>query len=265
MSSYPNRPGSAGGWPEQPPPYSQGGGYRYQPGDQWLGDEPRYGGRRRRRRRGWIALLVTLIVLAVIFVVGDRVARSYAQDAIASKIHSDGFPVKPTVSIPGFPFLTQVLARDIRTINLSASNVPEGKLTISSINATASGVHINSSFNGGTISHISGTGLVTFSSVASAAPVGGLTITADPSAGPGAAKVSLGPLSAVAQVTRSGPSQLSVQLKDVPGIASSLEGGLSSFTIDVPHLPAGLQVTGVSVTNQGVLIDFAAQNTSLSQ
>jgi hypothetical protein len=221
--------------------------------------------RRRRRGRGWIALFVTLVILGVLFVVGDQVAKAYAQNMIASKVQSDGFPVKPSVTIQGFPFLTQVAAHDIGTIDMSANNVQEGQLDISSIQATATGVHINSSFNGATIDHISGTALITFSSIVNAAGAQGVTISADPSAGPNAANVSAGPLTATAQVVRSGASKIGVRMESLSGIPASAIGSLPNYTINVPKLPAGLAIQGISVTNQGVSVNISAQNTTLSQ
>jgi cytoskeletal protein RodZ len=221
--------------------------------------------RRRRRGRGWIALVVILVILGVLFAVGDQIARVYAQNMIATKIQSSGFPEKPSVTIQGFPFLTQVAEHDIRTIDMSANNVQEGKLDISSVQATATGVHINSSFNGATIDHISGTALITFSSIVSAAGAQGATITADPSAGPNAANVSVGPLSATAQVVRSGANRISVRMEGLAGIPASVVGSLPNYTFNVPQLPAGLEVQGISVTSQGISISIAAQNTTLSQ
>jgi hypothetical protein len=210
-------------------------------------------------------LLVTLVVLGVLFVVADQFTKAYAQNMIASKIQSDGFPKKPSVTILGFPFLTQVAARDIRTIDMSASDVQEGKLDISSVQATATGVHINSSFNGATIDHISGTALITFPSIVNAAGAQGVTISADPSAGPDAASVSAGPLTGTARVVRSGANQISVRVEGLAGIPASVIGSLPNYTLNVPKLPAGLQIQGVSVTNQGVSINISAQNTTLSQ
>jgi hypothetical protein len=184
---------------------------------------------------------------------------------IASKIQSDGFPAKPSVTIEGFPFLTQVAARDIRTIDMSAGNVTEDKLDISSINATATGVHINSSFNGATIDNITGTALITFSSLVNAAGAQGITISADPSAGANAATVSAGPLSATAQVVRLGANQIGIRMEGLSGIPASIIGSLPNYTFNVPKLPAGLQVQSVSVTQQGVRINIAAQDTTLSQ
>jgi hypothetical protein len=242
----------------------------YDQGNPAGAQQDRYGQRvprRRRRKRGWIALLVTLIVLAVLFVVGDQIAKSYAQNMIATKLQSSsGLTTKPSVTIEGFPFLTQLAAHDIRTVDISASNVQEDKLDITSIKATATGVHLNSSFSGATIDHISGTALISFGSLVNAAGAPtGVTVTADPSGGPNAANVSLGPLTATAQITRTGPSQITVRVESLDGISTSDLGLLSDYKINVPTLPAGLQVQGVSVTGQGIVIKVAAQNTTLSQ
>jgi hypothetical protein len=222
--------------------------------------------RRRRRGRGWIALLITLIVLAVLFVIGDQIAKAYAQNMIAGKLESSsGLTTKPAVTIEGFPFLTQVAAHDIRTIDISASNVQAQKLDITSVKATATGVHLNSSFNGATIDRISGTALISFASLVNAAGAQGVTVTADPAGGPNAANVNLGLLSATAKITQTGPSQITVTVQSLDGISGSLLGQLPDYKINVPKLPAGLQVQGVSVTAQGIVIKVAAQHTTLSQ
>jgi LmeA-like phospholipid-binding len=222
--------------------------------------------RRRRRGRGWIALLITLTVLAVLFVIGDQVAKAYAQNMIASKLESSsGLATKPSVTIEGFPFLTQVAAHDIRTIDISASNVQSQKLDITSIKATATGVHLNSSFNGATIDQISGTALISFASLVNAAGAQGVTVTADPAGGPNAANVNLGLATATAKITQTGPSQITVTVQSLDGISSSVLGQLPDYVINVPKLPAGLQVQGVSVTSQGIVIKVAAQNSTLSQ
>ncbi|MGH3167697.1 MAG: LmeA family phospholipid-binding protein [Trebonia sp.] len=264
MSGYPNQP--QGGWPDQPPHYSgrpdHAGGTDY-PG------APDYGYqrpvRRRRRGRGWIVLLVILILLAVAFVIGDQVARSYAQNMIAAKFKSEGLSVKPSVSIKGWPFLTQVAGRDVRTIDISASNFTQDKLDIASMNATATGVHINSSFNGATIDSITGTVLITYSSAASAIGVPGLTFTDDPSAGPNTAKVSDGPISTTAHVDKAGPYKIGLQLQDLQALQGLPVQVPSSFTLNLPRFPAGIQLSGVSLTAQGLKLSIAAQNTTLSQ
>jgi len=206
-----------------------------------------------------------LAVLVVLLVIADQVAKAYAQNAIATKLQSSsGLSAKPSVAIEGFPFLTQVAAHDIGAIDLSASDIQAGKLDISSVKAKATGVHLNSSFNNATIDQITGTALISFDALANATGAQGVTITADPASGPNAAKVSVGPLTATARIVQTG-SRITVRVESLNGIAASTFGSLRDYTIQVPKLPAGLQVRGVSVTDQGIIVDVSAQNTSLSQ
>jgi hypothetical protein len=274
---YPNQPRSQDGWPDQPPQHRDD-----QPEYDSDGQSERYGSGasrrtarslpppRRRRRRGWIGLLVTLIVIAVLLVVGDQVAKAYAQNEIASKIQtSAGMSSKPSVSIQGFPFLTQVAQHDLRVVDISASNVQAGKFTISSIKATATGVHLNSGFTSATVDQINGTALITFASLESALGVQGVaTITADPAAGPNAVQLSAGPIGSITgYVKATGPNVVQIQMGSLSGLASLLGGAVpvQSQTIQIPKLPAGLVVHSVSVTSQGIVGTASAQNTTLSQ
>jgi hypothetical protein len=208
-----------------------------------------------------------LAVLVVLLVIADQVAKAYAQNAIATKLQSSsGLSAKPSVAIEGFPFLTQVAAHDIGAIDLSASDIQAGKLDISSVKAKATGVHLNSSFNNATIDQITGTALISFDALVNATGAQGVTITADPAGGPNAAKVSVGPLTATARIEeQTASNQITVRIESLNGIAASSFGSLPDYTIQVPKLPAGLQVRGVSVTDQGIIVDVSAQNTSLSQ
>jgi hypothetical protein len=252
MSEYPGQARSRDGWPAQPPQDSADG----------YGPPPR----RRRGRAAGITLLVLLLVLAAGFVIGDRVVRSYAQDKIAQQIQTQAtLAAKPSVNIEGFPFLTQLAAHDLRKVDISARNVQEGKLDISVVNATASGVHLNQDFNGATIDQVSGSALITFEALLTATGAKGVTLAADPAGGPNSLKVGAGPITTTAKVTLTGPNQVTVKIESLGGILSSLIGQLPGYVITIPTLPAGLKVNSVSVTSQGVVLVAAAQHTTLSQ
>jgi hypothetical protein len=257
MSDYPGRPRSRGEWPVQPPQYS---------GDDYDTAEYPPPRRRRRGRRAGITLLVLLIGLAAAFVIGDRVAKSYAQDKIAQQIQTQAtLAAKPSVSIEGFPFLAQLAAHNLRKVDISARNVQEGKVDVAVINATASGVHLNSSFSGGVVDQVNGTALITFAALEQAAGTKGITLAADPAAGPNTLQASAGPLTAKAKVTLTSPNQVTVKMEGLGGILGSLIGQLPNFVINIPTLPAGLKVNSVAVTSQGVVLTAAARNTTLSQ
>ena len=214
---------------------------------------------RRRRRWPWI-VLATLLVLLVLFVVLDRVAVAYAENQAAQQMQSQGFPTKPDVTIEGFPFLTQVAARNIKDVHITATKVPAGPVTLS-LTADATNVLLDPGYQSGTISHVAGTGVIPFSSVSSAFGGGsGLTIT---SAGGNTMKVSLNVLGADISMTgtieQSGPNTLKVHLNQPSGLPVSLPIP-NSFTIHIPTLPMHLTIQSVKVTSQGIVVHATGSN-----
>jgi len=122
----------------------------------------------RRRRGGCLrSLVIGVVVIVILLVAADFVAKAVAQNVAASQIQKQGFPKKPSVKIEGFPFLTQVASRDLHQVRLSASDVPEGPVEITAVNAVANNIHLNSGFNSGTIGQVSGTVLISFGSLSS--------------------------------------------------------------------------------------------------
>jgi hypothetical protein len=229
---------------------------------------------RRRRRRGPFIGLITLIVILVLLVVSDFAARAYTENRMASQVQSSlGLSGKPKVTIEGFPFLTQLVARDFKTVNVTASNetitastAASGVLEIASLNATLHGMHIHGT-NSATIDQFTATALITFTALANAGGIPqGIALTSN---GPNQIKatLSIGPLSAsaTAQVTQSGPNEINVRVIDAGGIPASALGSLSDFNISLPKLPAGVSIQSVSVTQQGIQITAVGQNTTLSQ
>jgi hypothetical protein len=259
MSEDPTRPISSGWTGEE---YRARGSYDgYQPGGY------RAAPRRGRARRRLTILVIVVVVLLALLAVLDRVAVAYAENRAASQIHSSGFPAKPKVTIEGFPFLTQVAARDLKNVNISASNVTEGPLQIASVNATAHGVHLNSGFSGGTVDKINGTALITFAGLSHAAGIGdGITLS-DAGRGEVKASVNLGFISgnALFQVTRTSPHEINIRAVSAGDIPLSALGSLRDFDISLPDLPAGMTIQNVSVTGQGLLISVAGTGTSFSQ
>jgi hypothetical protein len=282
VSDY--QPRSQGGWPTQPPADgADQGDYRPGPGsyDQATYGQATYGQatygeqagrppRRRRRRHPLVWLIVVLVVLLAIAGIGDQVAKAYAQNDIAQQVQQSGLSAKPSVNIEGWPFLTQVLAHDVKTVDISANNVTaSGSNVAFDFTAKATGVHLNSSFNGATVNQINGQALLPFSSVGGLLPGGGATVSADPADGPNAVKADLGAAGSVTGTVKlSSPSQITIQLSSASGLASilgSLSGNGNAINIAIPKLPAGLVVSSVSVTSQGIVAKASASNTTLSQ
>jgi hypothetical protein len=213
-------------------------------------------------------------VIVVILVVGDRAAKAYTENQMASQIQSSlGLSGKPSVTIQGFPFLTQLAARDFRTVDVNASNetitassAGSGLLEIASLTATLHGMHIHG-LNSATVDQFNASALVTFTALASAGGIPeGITLSAD---GPNRIKadVSIGPLSATAtaQVTQTGPNQINIKVIDFGPIPPDALGNLANFNISIPKLPAGVKIQNISVTQQGLRITAVGHDTTLSQ
>ena len=264
MSDY--QPRKPGGWPAQPPAgayepdYGQGYGQDYGPTARLP--------RRRRRRGPLVALAIVLVVLLVVAGVADQMSRSYAQNRIAQQIQQSGLNAKPSVTIEGWPFLTQILGHELKTVDISAKNVTadSGKLPFS-FTAKATGVHINSAFNGATVDHINGQAIVPYSSVASLFPIPGVTLSADPADGPDAVKAEAGIAgSLTGTVKQTSASKITITLHSGSGLGAVFSQlSSNAVTITIPQLPAGLTVKSVSVTSQGIVATASASNTTLTE
>ena len=68
----------------------------------------------------------TVVVVLIVLVIADVVAKQVAEYEIANQITSADSSIHPSISIKGFPFLTQVATRDLKEIDISASNVTGG-------------------------------------------------------------------------------------------------------------------------------------------
>lgn len=221
----------------------------------------------RGRRRG-LTLAISLLVLIGILIGLDRAAAAYAENRIATQLTSHGFPRKPDVTVEGFPFLTQVIGRHLQGVDVRSSGIKEGPITLS-LNALATGIALNSGYNGGTISRIRGTGLIAFSSIANAASAAGAPGLKLSRAGPHSVKLKadLGVISAdaTATVIRTGPQEFRIHITSAGGLPASLLGPISNFPVHVPSLPMGLQVQGVAVTDQGVVVRVTGRNVVFGQ
>jgi hypothetical protein len=232
-------------------------------------DRPR---RRRGRRLG--VLVIVLIVLAGLLVAADFAARSYTEDRVAAQIQKQGFTTRPSVTIDGFPFLTQLASKDFSEVQITSGSIREGPLQIQSIAATLHRVLVNSSYSGGQVTQLTGNADITFAALASAMSSeagalsqvlsGALTLSA---AGSDEVQATLGVAglseTATWRVTVPGPSTIGIQLVSGGGVLpATVLNGIGAITISLPGLPIGLGLTGISVTPTGLVASVAGRNVS---
>jgi hypothetical protein len=222
--------------------------------------------------------LFTVIVLLILLVIGDRVALAVTENQFASQFQKQGFPVKPSVTIEGFPFLTQLLGKDFNKVDISASNVPVplptgGSISISSVHATINGLHISgySSSANAKVDHITATAFVSFGALAAAGGIGGgsgITVTPD---GANKVKITAG-LGGIfsdteeAQISQTGPQTISIKVLPSSSPVGSLLSSFGSFSFSLPKgVPASLKITDLTLNSQGLTVSAAATNAAFSQ
>jgi hypothetical protein len=228
--------------------------------------------RKRRVRRSFMALF-TVIVVLILLVIADRVALAVTENDMATQFTQNGFPVKPSVSIEGFPFLTQLAAKDFNKVDISASDVPAGPVTINSVNATITGMHISSysSSATATVDKLTANAFISFGALAAAGGIGsGTGIQVTPvNANTVKISASLGGIfsdSEEAQITQTGPQTISIKVLPGNGALGSLLSAFGSFSFNLPKgVPASLKITGLTLNSQGLNVSASATNATFSQ
>lgn len=88
-------------------------------------------------------LLSVLLVLLVLTAVADRVGALLAGRVVAGQLQSAaGLPEQPDVDVRGVPFLTQALAGRYERVEVRATGVPAGELTVTELTATLTGARV---------------------------------------------------------------------------------------------------------------------------
>jgi hypothetical protein len=218
----------------------------------------------RARRRRWPLVLLGLLTAAVLLLVGaDRAAAAYAASQAAQQMKAQGFPGNPQVTMEGFPFLTQVLSRNLRDVHVSDPNVALGPVTGSLVGDAA--VRLSPGYQSGTVTSAHGTVLISFASLAGLVKSAGFPadVTAA-AAGPGKVKItaSLAIFTAtiVASLTQAGPGTVRFHVISASGVPGSLLGSFSNMTFSLPKLPYGLAIQHITITPQGAVAYLTAHD-----
>lgn len=226
-----------------------------------------------RRHRALRNTIVVVLALIVLLVVGDRLAVLYAQNQVAQQFKEQGgFQGTPSVSIKGFPFLTQVIAHNIHEITITSDKIKAGPVTITNLDADITDVKLNGAFTAGTIGHLDGKALIPFSGLTSALGgalgggglgdlASGVTIK---SAGHNTIKANFDLLivsgSATLKVTREPGNKIHIHLLSSQGLPSEITNQLKDLTVPIPALPLGMKIQRIQVNGDGISIHVTGAN-----
>jgi hypothetical protein len=230
--------------------------------------------------------LIAVLILVVVLLALDRIGVVVAESQIASRVQSSqGLARKPSVSIRGFPFLTQVLTGRYDQLDVTVHDFAQQGLTVDVLTVHAHGVSVPlSKVISGSVSEVPvdrTDARVTISYqhlndylkqrldgqviTVSGRDDGTLTLTGTLPFPP---RVSLS-VSALVQVGSSSitlqPTSLDSALSQIPGgdAARSLVQQFFTVRLPISQLPFGIALKSATVKASGVVIDASATGLTL--
>jgi len=228
-------------------------------------------------------LLTTIVLVAIVLVLADRAALLVAQNAVATQLQSSGdLSVTPSVSIRGFPFLTQAVSGHYDSIRVNAAELTAGGERLSKFTVSLDGVDIPlSDIRTGDVQkvpvdHLSARVLLSYADLQARLRDRRLTLSPGPD---GLLRVTgsvsvLGrtvSASALSSVRLSGTSvvvtaqRFEVGASPADRVVTAALGHRLDFTARIGQLPYGLKLTGVRLTSEGVVASATAKDTVLTR
>lgn len=226
------------------------------------------------------ALLVTLLLLAGLALLADRVAVGVAEDQVAGQLAGKGGLVgTPEVDITGFPFLTQAISgryEDVR-IALDAEQLGQPEGTRAAVSLRGVRVSLDAVLAGSVtevpVERIDGNATLSYDLLA--AEIGSDATVAPEGDGLRIARTvellgSTLPVSAAGTVALDG-NELVVDVEratgagvEIPSFLVEQISDLLDLRYAVPELPFGLQLTGVAPAADGVEVRVEATDAVLA-
>ncbi|MGW3246920.1 LmeA family phospholipid-binding protein [Streptomyces sp. NPDC001070] len=231
-------------------------------------------------------LLILAVILGALFVAADRIAVHFAESEAADRAQQTlGLTSKPGIDIKGFPFLTQVLAKKLDDVEVTADGVQATgtggqTLRVARFQADLHGVRMADGFTSAVADTAQGSALVTYADLTKAAPSGVTIAYGGTSAdGKGRVKVTVNVSTPIGSVKRSVVSEVNVTGKnsikltagDIPGL-DSLPPGIEDlireridFTRALAGLPKGIELSSVTANADGITIAATGTQVVLAQ
>lgn len=216
-------------------------------------------------------LITGLVVLLVLLVAADRIIVSVASGVIASRMQASAqLESKPSVSIKGFPFLTQAIGGSYGHVQVKTGAFVRGGVRIASLDVSATDLKIplsealSGKVDAVPVSGLDAVAVVTYADIAKKGGIAGISVTPL-----GAGVRVTGRVTVLGQtVTAATDSTLrlsgrsiviTAQRVMVQGQSNALLNkalaGRFDFKVPIGTLPYGLGLTGVTPSADGVHLE----------
>jgi hypothetical protein len=237
---------------------------------------------RRRTSSATLGLVVVLVVVALVALglfFGDRFAADRVEREVAARLQSElDTPTPPSVDIEGWPFLTQVVARHVRTVHVVADDLGTGGISavpVAHTDLVLSDITSDDWFQTMTARHAEGTGRLDYRALGSVAGApltyagnGRVQLKSSTSlAGlPLEAEVSGTPqLDARAQSITLGNPDVRVAGLELPGPTADQVVQALVKPIPVTGLPFGLRLSSLTPADDGLHVGLQGDRLELAR
>jgi hypothetical protein len=228
-------------------------------------------------RSAVIILVLPAIGLAIALVLTDRGLRLLVQRKVADRVAAAWWPTaRPSVTLPGFPFLTQLVAGRYHEVDVAVSSVAQAGVQFEDFRARFTGVRapLGGLFRTTpatiTAAEATATALVPLGSLGRRLPAG---LTLNAANGRLRLHGSIGyqgfqmPVSAGLSL-RVTPDAIEFSPRDVRvggafSVPAGLLGSMLAFALPIGDLPLPLRLTGVVVTEAGFEVSALARGVAL--
>jgi LmeA-like phospholipid-binding len=219
--------------------------------------------------------LITLLVLGGLFVGADRLALKLAEDRTAEEIKSSQNVRDVSVSFGGFPFLTQLAARNLDSFEARLSGVTattgQGGLRVDELDIRARGLRLASDYRPTVAERATGTVRLSYQALSEATGEN-VRVEYGGEAEGGESKVKVRvpvlehPITSTVSVR--GGDTIRLRADTVPGSGTAdLENrirGRIDYTRRIDELPDGVRMEEIEATRRGVDVRFSGTNVGVT-
>jgi hypothetical protein len=223
-------------------------------------------------------VLIALVVLVILLIAVDRIAKVVVQHQAAGRIQSEyDLSKRPDVNVHGFPFLTQVLRRELTRVDVDATGVAIEDVQNLDVDLTMRDVRLLEGYRG-RANELDGAVLVSYDELARLVRETG---AAGISLGYGGAPETIAVRAAIAGPTGdvdvlafgalqlSGsrltmrPTRFEVDGKPADPIVAELARNQLELDVRIPRIPGTISFESVHATEAGLQIGISGRNVSV--
>ncbi|MGY1452419.1 LmeA family phospholipid-binding protein [Streptomyces sp. SS8] len=222
------------------------------------------------------ALLGLLVLFGGLFVGADRLAVNFAEDKVAEKVQSSrGLDERPAVEINGFPFLTQIVGKELESVDATMNGltvqVGGRDVDVTEVDVHLGDVRLENNFSSAVADRATGSARISYQDLTEAGAKGASLAYAGAER---AAKnqvrldvnLTLVELTLHSSLKVENGDTVALHAEDLPDlpVAEDVVRAQIDRKLEITGLPEGLRLERAEVDEKGVVLHLSGSNVDLA-